>query len=400
VAPDHSQVEIEQAKHQAALPSIALPAAPLATVGARALMLQRLVGNRATGAILAREFRIAPSVAAPPPVNLTTAALRKARSWNQVLFTDPKEIATVRDVLGIPREPSVTDDDLSLAVARYQADYGLTADGMLGPKTAGPLAAEMTAEADALGDPARGTELRRVAQRLRLRSMSLRTQGSVTSQGFVGPDDMPSGAVTVRMGDVEKGFGLKNAVSIEYVGADADSVHWLQFISTEQFGTPPGAAAPVFATGTVQTTNGPMTFSDPSTPHWTVDSVPADPTDPDPSPLYDVSGGAARVKAGAQIAMLDEPGEDSNIPGAQAFAASGPAAGSPVVTTRDTFSAYAVKGNRVVYRVDYFVLEDVDIATGKAKPDRYFLKWAGQVTGLRAEHAAALKAKFPGSPIR
>jgi hypothetical protein len=70
------------------------------------------------------------------------------------------------------------------------------------------------------------------------------------------------------------------------------------------------------------------------------------------------------------------------------------------VTTRDTFSAYAVKGDRVIYRVDYFVIEDVDIATAKSKPDRYFLKWAGQVGGLRPEHAAALKAKFPSSPIR
>jgi hypothetical protein len=122
-----------------------------------------------------------------------------------------------------------------------------------------------------------------------------------------------------------------------------------------------------------------MTFSDPSTPHWTLDSVPADPTDPAPSPFYDVSGGAARVKAGAQVAMLDEPGEDSNISGAQSFAGSGPGARSPVVTTRDTFSAYAVKGDRAIYRVDYFVIEDVDIATAKSKPDRYFLKWAGPV---------------------
>jgi hypothetical protein len=400
VGPDNSQVEVERAGDHAATPSIPVIAANVATPAERALVLQRLVGNRFTRAILAREFLIAPKVAAPPAVDLSAAALRKAQWWNQMLFTDAKEIATVRDVLGVPREPSVIDDELSLAVARYQADSGLTADGMLGAKTAGALAAEITAEADALGDPARGTELRRVAQRLHLRSMSLRTQGSVTSQGFVGPDDMPSGAVTVRMGDVEKGFGLKNAVSMEYVGADADSVHWLQFISSEEFGTPPGAAAPVFATGTLQTTNGPMTFSDPSTPHWTLDSVPADPTDPAPSPFYDVSGGAARVKAGVQVAMLDEPGEDSNISGAQSFAASGPGAGSPVVTTRDTFSAYAVKGDRVIYRVDYFVIEDVDIATAKSKPDRYFLKWAGQVRGLRPEHAAALKAKFPSSPIR
>jgi hypothetical protein len=400
VGADNPQVEMERARDQAAAPAIPVTAAKVATPVQRALLLQRLVGNRLTRAILAREFLIAPKVAAPPPVDLSAAALRKAQWWNQVLFTDAKEIATVRDVLGISREPSVIDDDLSLAVARYQADYGLRADGMLGAKTAGPLAAEITAEADALGDPARGTELRRVAQRLHLRSMSLRTQGSVTSQGFVGADDMPSGAVTVRMGDVETGFSLKNAVSMEYVGADADSVHWLQFISSEEFGTPPGAAAPVFETGTLQTTNGPMTFSDPSTPHWTLDSVPADPTDPAPSPFYDVSGGAARVKAGVQVAMLDEPGEDSNISGAQSFAASGPGAGSPVVTTRDTFSAYAVKGDRVIYRVDYFVIEDVDIATGKSKPDRYFLKWAGQVSGLRAEHAAALKAKFPSSPIR
>ena len=239
---ENAQVELEQGRDQTVPPSIPMVAAMVASPAERALALQRRVGNRVTRAILAREFMIAPKVDAPPSVDLSAAALHKARLWNQVLFTDAKELATLRDVLGISREPSVVDDELSQAVARYQADYGLTADGMLGPKTAGPLAAEMTAEADALGDPARGTELRRVAQRLHLRSMSLRTHGSVTSQGFVGPDDMPSGAVTVRMGDVETGFSLKNAVSIEYVGADADSVHWLQFISTEEFGTPPGAA--------------------------------------------------------------------------------------------------------------------------------------------------------------
>ncbi|MGZ4351202.1 MAG: hypothetical protein ACXVRX_11840, partial [Solirubrobacteraceae bacterium] len=78
--------------------------------------------------MLAREFAVAPTVADPPAVNLTAAQLRGARLMNEVLFVDADEIAVIRDVLGISREPSVVDDDLSNALARYQAQYGLTAD--------------------------------------------------------------------------------------------------------------------------------------------------------------------------------------------------------------------------------------------------------------------------------
>ncbi|MGZ4243253.1 MAG: peptidoglycan-binding domain-containing protein [Solirubrobacteraceae bacterium] len=347
--------------------------------------------------MLAREFAVAPTVADPPAVNLTAAQLRGARLMNEVLFVDADEIAVIRDVLGISREPSVVDDDLSNALARYQAQYGLTADGKLGPRTAAKLSAEMTAEADADADPPRGTELRRVAQRLQLRSMASRTRGTYASQDFVGPDDMPTGAVTVRLGDTEG--GVDNMISLEYTGADANTVHWLQFVSMQMFATPPGAAAPVFATGTVDTSNGPEPWASPGTPNWTVDSVPNEPAGA-PSPFYDVSGGMNTAAANRRIAMLDAPGGDSVIDVAHDFATSGAAAGATTVTFRDVFSSYVVKGGRAVYRVDYTAITVANVAAGTAGQIRYTQRFNGQVRGLLADHVTALAAKFPTAAIR
>jgi hypothetical protein len=377
------------------LPSAARGAA--AGRARRVLALQRAAGNRATRRMLAREFAIAPTVADPPDVNLTEAQLRGARLMNEVLFADAREIGEIRDVLGISREPSVADDDLSLAIARYQSQYGLTVDGKLGPRTAAKLSAEMTAEADAAGDPPRGTELRRTAQRLQLRSMASRTRGTYASQDFVGPDDRPTGAVTVRLGDSEG--GINNMISLEYTGADASTVHWLQFVSMQMFATPPGAAAPVFETGTVDTTNGPETWGSPANPHWTVDSVPNEPAGA-PSPFYDVSGGVHTAAANRRIAMLDAPGGDSVVDVAHDFATSGAGAGAATVTFRDRFSSYVVKGDRALYRVDYFANTVVDVAAGTAGQIQYTELFNGQVRGLLGDHVTALTDKFPTSTIR
>jgi hypothetical protein len=347
--------------------------------------------------MLAREFAVAPTVSDPTTVNLTAGQLRGARLMNEVLFADADEIAVIRDVVGISREPSVADDDLSNAIAQYQAQYGLTADGKLGPHTAAKLSTEMTAEADAAGDPRRGTELRRVAQRLHLRSMASRTHGTYASQNFVGPDDMATGAVTVRLGDTEG--GVNNMISLEYTGADASAVHWLQFVSMQMFATPPGAVAPVFATGTVDTTNGPEPWAGPGTPHWTVDSVPNEPAGA-PSPFYDVSGGMNTAAPNRRIAMLDAPGGDSVIDVAHDFATSGAAAGATTVTFRDTFSSYVVKGDRAVYRVDYTATTVVDVTAGTAGQIHYTEVFNGQVRGLLGDHVTALIAKFATSTIR
>src|SRR6478672_4303267 len=114
------------------------------------------------------------------------------------MFRDADEIRVIRDVLGIAPTPAVVDDDFVKAVVRYQSSYGLTADGILGRHTAGRLSREITAESNFLAEAARGTQLRRTARRLHLRSLVSRTQGTLVHQGFVGNDMNPEGCVTVR----------------------------------------------------------------------------------------------------------------------------------------------------------------------------------------------------------
>jgi hypothetical protein len=366
-------------------------------VGAQELLrLQRTVGNRAAQRVRAREFAIAPTVANPAAVTLTPAQLRAATLMNEVLFTDAGEIAVLRDVLGISREPSVVDDDLAMAIAQYQASYGLTVDGKLGAHTSDRLAGELTAEADFLGQPATGTALRRAARRLHLRSMTSRTHGTYGSQGFVGSDDNPSGAVTVRFHDTDP--AATDSISLEYTGEDASSVHWLQFDATQMVATPPGGGGPVFATGTQAWTNGPMPWSNVTTRNWVVDSVAGSPAAA-PSPFYDVSGFLSTNAPNRRIAMIDEPNGVSALGVAQAFAAAGPAAGATSVTISDTFSSYVVKGNKARYRVDWVTSTTYDITAGTALPIAYGQRFAGRVGGLRPEHRTALLAKYAGSPI-
>ena len=367
--------------------------------GARAnamLALQRTAGNRLARRVLARDWAVAPTVDSPPPVTLSTRDLQGARLMNAVLFTDAAELRVIRDVLGISQDPAVVDDDLSRAVAAYQASYGLKADGKIGPITSGRLSQELTAESNALGQPATGGRLRRTARRLHLRAMVTRTHGTYLHQGFVGPDDNPDGCVTVRADDT---LGASNNnISLEYTGEDSNTVHWLQFNASEMFGTPPGGVR-TFATGSVLTTNGPAPWSTPGADAWTVDSVPNSPA-ASPSPFYDVSGFASTAAANRSRVMIDAPSGASIIGSAQAFAAAGPAAGSPTVTERDRFSSYVVRGNNVRYRVDWSGTTAVNVAAGSASRIQYGIGFAGPVGRLRPEHRTALVAKYPGNPIR
>src|SRR5262249_53051389 len=114
---------------EAEAPSLGLlHAAPRSARPARAaavLALQRAAGNRAARRLLAREYAVAPTVDHPAAVSLTAAQSRAARAMNEVLFTDAAEIALLREVLNLAREPSKVDDDFTKALAAYQASYGL-----------------------------------------------------------------------------------------------------------------------------------------------------------------------------------------------------------------------------------------------------------------------------------
>lgn len=343
--------------------------------------------------VIQRDLAIEPTVADPAATVLTASQMRSAIRLNSVLFTDSAEIVILRDVLGIAELPSVIDEEFVNAVIRYQASFGLSVDGMLGASTAARLEQEITAEADHLAEPATGTPLRRVARRLHLRSMTSRRSGTVTHQGFVGPDDNPEGAVTVRAGDREG--ASTNAISLEYTGENSDRVDWLQFINMQMFATPPGAAARVFNAGAVGTTGGPVNWSNAATTNWFVDAVPG------ANPLYNVSGGLNTRAAARRLAMFDEPGGASGLPVAQAFSSPGAAAaGATQVTMRMRFDSYVIRNNRARYHVSWTATTTYDITAATSSAIVYAQGAAGSVTGLRAEHRTALLAEYAGSLIR
>jgi len=101
--------------------------------------------------MLQADFAVEPTVAAPTIATLSAAEIAAAVTYNQARFTDPDEISLLRDILGLSRTPADINDEFVLAVVQYQASYGLTQDGKLGPKTVEQLSKEVIAEGTFLG---------------------------------------------------------------------------------------------------------------------------------------------------------------------------------------------------------------------------------------------------------
>jgi len=99
------------------------------------------------GELIARDLAVAPTHPGAAEPVLTEAELQQAIRYNAFRFKDPYSIAVVRDLVGVPRFPAVSDEDLARAVARYQADFGLVPDGQAGPTTTRRLTVELEAEA-------------------------------------------------------------------------------------------------------------------------------------------------------------------------------------------------------------------------------------------------------------
>jgi len=95
---------------------------------------------------VARDLAVAPTVANPAEPVLTPKQIQAAIRYNGFRFKDPYSLAVVRDIVGVPRFPAVSDEDLARGVARYQASYGLTPDGQAGPATTARLVREAGAE--------------------------------------------------------------------------------------------------------------------------------------------------------------------------------------------------------------------------------------------------------------
>src|SRR5439155_54230 len=73
-----------------------------------------------------------------------------AIAFNSRTISDPAEIEMLRDILGLAPTPAVVDADFVRAVATYQAGYGLTADGKVGPLTRRRLSGEILTESAGL----------------------------------------------------------------------------------------------------------------------------------------------------------------------------------------------------------------------------------------------------------
>jgi hypothetical protein len=95
---------------------------------------------------LQRDLAIEPVVSSPTVRPLTQEDIQVAIAFNQREFTDPYSLAVIRDVIGIARFPAVSDRDLAIGVAQWQASHGIAQDGRLGPVTVTYVIEELQAE--------------------------------------------------------------------------------------------------------------------------------------------------------------------------------------------------------------------------------------------------------------
>jgi hypothetical protein len=106
--------------------------------------------------------RIQRDLAIEPPLPnavgrvLTAPQIQAAIAFNVTQFPDPAEIALIRGIIGLPRDPAVIDADFVNMVALYQVQYGETSDGRVGRMTMTRLAREIRAEGESL--TARGAQ--------------------------------------------------------------------------------------------------------------------------------------------------------------------------------------------------------------------------------------------------
>ncbi|WP_158860099.1 eCIS core domain-containing protein [Lunatibacter salilacus] len=342
--------------------------------------------------VIQRDLAIEPTVENPPEVVLTRRQMQDAIRLDTVMFTDATEIEIVRDILGISKQPAVVDEEFVNAVVRYQGSFGLGSDGILGPRTSGRLAREITAEADFMGDPPVGTPLRRLARRFTLRSMVRVRSGTLVHQGFTGPDANPEGIISVRIGGNETGMSplATRAISLDYTGRNADNVRWLQFTSIHMSATQPGNAAPTNRTGTVNVCGNNHTWSTLAAPNWNVDSCDA------AVPFYDPAHINVRTP-GRSIVVADQP--QGFLPQGQAFAAS-LAPAPTTVTAVFNFDSYAVaNGTTPVYHVRWRAHYTYNITAGTESVIRYRIPGGGPIRRLTAGHRAAIDARYPGNGV-
>ena len=81
-----------------------------------------------------------------PLVELTEQQIQDAVAFNEGRFDDPYTYTFIRDVVGLPRYPAQSDEELVHAIVAWQAERGMTQDGKIGHITTRSLFLEIVAE--------------------------------------------------------------------------------------------------------------------------------------------------------------------------------------------------------------------------------------------------------------
>ena len=165
---------------------------------------------------------------------------------------------------------------------------------------------------------------------------------------------------------------------------------WLQFASDQLYGTQPGSRTRIYHTGNIATTGGTYPFSQPGSISWNVDTASTT------SPFYNSAGLAVRTP-NRSLVMIDQP---AALPASMfnTFVTSRTPNMSSAIS-RVTFDAYAVKNNRVIYRVRWYATYVFNIAAGTASAPRYSVGATSEVSRLRSSQRATLRSRFSGNTI-
>jgi hypothetical protein len=349
--------------------------------------------------MIQRDFAVEPTAPEAVGRELSPTQIRNAITWNQAAFTDTDEISLLRDILGISAEPAVIDEDFVRALVQYQANYGLTQDGLLGAGTAQRLANELRAEAGYLGadaDVGSATEmaLNPAERRMRLRSRVVGRLGRMLHQGFIGPRDNPTGIVTARSGFTNPGnTALTNSIGINYTGSNADNSHWLQFTFSQMSAIDPATRTRVYRPGSVTTSGGSYNYSDASTFNWHVDSAPA------AGSMYYEAGFTAERVAGAHTEIFDQPNRWNTV--AESYAASFATRPNTVRLIKGFDTYLIVNNNTVVHHVRWNMYFNFNTSVTPT-PDvagSYEVLTAGAVSRLPADRKTVLDASFPTNTV-
>lgn len=112
--------------------------------------LTHVVQQGGGGEFVQRDFALEPPNGDADGRVLSAAEMQDAIAFNTTVMSSiPNSAAMIellRDVLGVAPIPAVIDEALVNAILDWQASYGLTQDGKLGPRSARPLFREIGAE--------------------------------------------------------------------------------------------------------------------------------------------------------------------------------------------------------------------------------------------------------------